>query len=37
MENFKDVIKFSWEENIHPSRVRIGAMYCFKLCEIWKN
>jgi len=37
MENFKEIIKFNWEENIHPSRARIGTMYCFKLCEIWKN
>lgn len=37
MENFKGVIKFSWEVIDKPSSARIGAMYCFKLCDIWKN
>jgi hypothetical protein len=30
-------IKFTWIEKDEVNRERIGVMYCFKLCEIWKN
>lgn len=34
-ENFK--ISFSWEEATAEDTERVGAMYCFKRCDVRQN
>lgn len=34
--DFKKII-FNWNENNYSDKVRIGAMYCFKPCEVNNN
>lgn len=37
MKNKAFEIKLKWKEKLNNNKVRIGAMYCFKNCDIHVN
>ena len=37
ISNMKKKIKFTWEERSSFDTERVGAMYCFKRCDVNQN
>lgn len=37
ISNMKKKIKFTWEEKSSFDTERVGAMYCFKRCDVNQN